>query len=208
MIKKYPQAHLDKMRFCASTTYEAGVGVIYFPEYTLNSMDEVFNFSSSDPITQKMFDLFAEDEYLLMHEAMHVLCNDAINFERASFGSIVGASLISLILFAQVVQGEMSWQTQVKGSVFGAFVAYVALSYYSQFQEIRADGFANQNCDENALRAGICWFKRLDTVMNLENITVPESVQLILKFLQYHKHPLPQKRIDQASKALTLRFAA
>lgn len=206
MIKKYPQAHLDKMRFCASNTYEAGTGIVYFPEYTLKAMDEIFQVSYGVRVTQEMFDLFAEDEYLLLHEAMHVLSNDAKNYNRIDLGSVIGASLISCILFVKAVRDEIKVQTLAQGTACAIISAYLTMCAYSQFQEYRADDFANQNSDEKALRAGICWFKRLDTLMSFENILTPEIVQVISKIFQDPEHPLPYYRMIKAKKALGLRF--
>jgi hypothetical protein len=210
MVKKYPQAHLDKMRFRASDDYESGPGMIYFPHDRLQEMHKVFAPSYPAEIffypTDAMFAKFAEDEYLLLHEATHVLCKDVQHGDVAinvAMGTVIA---LSVLLCCKSSKNEISLSTQAAGSVLGACLAYVALCAYARFQESRADNFANQNADKQALHAGANWFKRLNTLMNFENISVPEIFNSISKVLQDPTHPAPEKRAQKALAALTARF--
>lgn len=207
MIKKYPQARLDKMRFCVSDAYEAGPGIIYFPEYQLKSMNQVFAGAHVSGVTDEMFAQFAEDEYLLLHEAKHVLCKDVQHADTVIKTATAATAALALVLLFAAVKDKISFTTQMSGSVFGIGVAYASLCAYARFQESRADNFANQNSDARALRAGAYWFKRLNTLMNFENISVPDVFNSISKIIQDPTHPAPENRADKALQALAVRFA-
>ncbi|OHE76617.1 MAG: hypothetical protein A3F67_09060 [Verrucomicrobia bacterium RIFCSPHIGHO2_12_FULL_41_10] len=206
MIKKYPQAHLEQTKFCVSDEYASGVEEIYFPFYVLEMMHKVFKNAHLHGVTDEMFVQFAEDEYLLLHEAKHVLSKDIEHGDQAIAGSMVLSFGTSFLLAYKTLKEDINVSTAVAGSVASIAAAYVALCSYAQFQERRADDFANQNADARTLRAGACWFKRLDVLMNLESISVPEIFNTIAKIIQDPTHPLPLNRQNKALRALLIRF--
>lgn len=207
MAQKYPQAHLNKIKFCVSDAYEAGLGIIYFPESRLITMNDVFNNSNALDINDDRFAQFAEDEYLLLHEAMHVLSDDAQSRHLATLFAIGSVMALNSWLCYKVVNNDMRILTQIAGSALSASFGYVVLSAYARFQESRADNFANQNADVKALRAVACWFERLSMLTQCEHTLMPEIFHSLLIIIQDPEHPSLQSRAKKALQALQIRFA-
>lgn len=206
MVAKYPQAHLDQIQFCISDNYESCETSIYFPEYRLRDMQRVFGNLKSKDFTAEKFALFAEDEYLLLHEAQHVLKSDAYHGLLAmtsSAGSILATGLSLAYLYKN---DKVSASTGILSMICTAAIAYTTLIWYARFQEYSADNFANQNADAAALRAGKNWFARLNTLMSFENMAIPDSLNSFSQFLQDPVHPTPKSRANKALQALMVRF--
>ncbi len=209
MSKKYPQAHLNKIQFGISDSYESGVGIIYFPEYRLQSMQEIFGNIDPKEFTKDMFLSFAEDEYLLLHEASHVLKNDVRN---GGFAVICGVGLVATAFLRLVFNFQKNKidqpcvQTDCAIVTGASILACTAVILYARFQEYCADSFANQNADAAALKAGKSWFDRLNTLMNFENIAIPDCLNSFSQFLQDPVHPTPKTRSNSALRSFMIRF--
>ncbi|MBP6892508.1 M48 family metalloprotease [Candidatus Babeliales bacterium] len=206
MTVKYPQARLDQIQFCISDAYESGDSVIFFPEYRLRDMNTVFGDVKLKKYTAKMFAPFAEDEYLLLHEAEHVLKHDVYHGYLAIKTS--GVLILTVALSAACLwkNDNLNASTGILSTSCIATIACVGLIWYSRFQEYRADNFANQNVDAATLRAGKNWFARLNTLMSFENIAIPNFLNSFSQFLQDPAHPTPQSRASKALQALMVRF--
>ncbi len=206
MMQKYPQAHLNRVHFCVSDNYEAGYNTIYFPEHRLKDMDKVFGHVLVAQITEQMLAEFAEDEYLLLHEAHHILNRDA---RKQDF--VLRATILAIVALNAVALGQIFNQKKISMQILVDACAgnctLVAIFYaYAQYQERQADKFANQNASQSALLAGIDWFKRLDTLLRYENIDIPNWCNDGYRLWQDPVHPLPLSRACRAAKAHKERF--
>ena len=219
MITKYPQAKLESVHFCVSDNYQAGTHVIYFPEFRLKRMNQVFGSLNSKKITDAMLAEFAEDEYLLLHEAKHVMCNDFAHGNKVMDAAFYAFMSFSLTVLAN--QGVKALDSESNKKLFekidhyalGGIAVTATLSapiicLYARFQERRADAFANQTADKRALKAGILWFSRLNTLMNFETIDIPHLIDPLFKFIQDPCHQTPKFRQQQAFKVYNLRFGS
>ena len=217
IVKKYPQAKLESVDFCISDNYQAGTNVIYFPEFRLQRMNEVFGSVDFASFTDVMLAEFAEDEYLLLHEAKHVMSDDYKNGNRLlhTMGYTLAALCLTVGANKCCEESLLDGHKQSLEKIYNyAFVGIGAVAlcscpiicWYARFQERRADAFANQTADQKALRAGILWYARLNTLMNFENITIPDCVDPVFKFIQDPYHQTPKFRQQQAMKAYFARF--
>lgn len=217
IVKKYPQAKLESTDFCISDNYQAGTNVIYFPEFRLQRMNEVFGSVDSQAFTDVMFAEFAEDEYLLLHEAKHVISDDYRKGNSLLYATAYTLAALCLTVGANkcceesLLEGRRELSEKIDTYAFIGMGAVALCScpiicWYARFQERRADAFANQIADKQALQAGILWYTRLNTLMNFENITIPDCFDPVFKFIQDPYHQTPKFRQQQAMKAYFARF--
>ncbi len=206
MVAKYPQAHLDQIKFGISDNYESGHGIIFFPEWRLQEMQQVFGDVDSFNFTKNMFAPFAEDEWLLLHEASHVLKNDTYHGGLAITAATGLLMALTLNSAYQIGRDNIEPLTGILTVAGATVVAYASLILYGRFQEGRADNFANQHADAQALCAGKNWFARLNTLMSFENIMIPDSLNSFSQFLQDPVHPTPKSRASKIIQALMVRF--
>lgn len=206
MVAKYPQASLEKIQFGISDNYESGQGIIFFPEWRLRDMQQVFGSVHPLRFTEEMFVAFAQEEWLLLHEAAHVLKNDT--YHGAVAITATTGLMTSMVLACACAQNynKLKTSTGILTVACTAAVGYAALILYGRFQESRADDFANQNADAQALKAGKSWFDRLNTLMNFENISIPDFLNSFSHFLQDPIHPTPKSRALKVLQALIIRF--
>jgi hypothetical protein len=206
MIAKYPQARLNCVKFCVSDSYEATADAIYFPVYRLKEMNKVFVDFGVQKINLDQFEQFKEDEYLLLHEAHHVLNKDGASFDNAVNCALVAFLGLHAALLVKCCQQEDVYWKDVGISVAGGTGIYVALCLYARYQESNADNFANQIADKNALLAGAVWFEHLDYALNIYHGGFPDCLIDICKTFDDPDHPLPKNRANRARKAYKERF--
>lgn len=206
MAAKYPQAHLEKIQFGISDSYESGVGIIYFPESRLKQMHAIFQGANLRNLAAEKLALFAEDEYLLLHEAQHVLKSDVYRGHLATTVTMCSVLGVALASMYRCKYKDADLVTGFATTACAAAVAYAGLIMYGRYQESRADDFANQHADAQALRAGKNWFARLNTLLSFENIMIPDCLNSFSQFLQDPVHPTPKSRANKALQSLMIRF--
>lgn len=153
MDQKYPQANLHAVSFQVADQYASGPGVIYFPEDRLQSINQVYSANSSTTTDQ-----FKEDEYLLLHEAKHVL--DKHN-EKGCLALAACATGMTLLSGAALATAATNPVATVATLTAGNSSILASLYAYVRYQEQQADNFANQHADPKALLAGAAWFHNL-----------------------------------------------
>lgn len=210
MTQKYPQAHLDKIMFCVGDNYESGPGTIYFPLDRIQRMDQVFNESSEQQIFKylqsypenEIFKEFAQDEYLLLHEAKHVSSKD---YEKGIIASIAATTITATLcaFFATTsALGKIQTTTGIASSMLATATIFTTLWSYARYQESQADDFANKHADIQALLGGLGWFLQLDA-----NDEIKEHSELNIKDILHDPvHAYSKNRAARAWKALWQRI--
>lgn len=203
MAQKYPVAQLDHVLFCISDIYLSRTNTIYWPESRLQAIDRAYNSKNQhDPEN-----MFKHDEYLLLHEAAHVLKNHnqkgyvALTLTCAAFAALNG------YIYVKAFQQDPTIFNKIKLSIealLGNLVILTALAQYVQFQEHDADDFVNQYGDERSLQAGADWFMRLEKYM-LKDQQYAELTKKLFIIYQDPWHPSPEIRYQKVLDALTSR---
>lgn len=224
IAQKYPQAHLEKTAFCVSNTYHSGPGVIYFPQGRLEFMDQVFGAMTETQIKQlaktapdhQDLQQFAQDEYLVLHEAAHVLHQDNQTGEIVFYATLATTALFnSTLLIATITQCCQQTellsgaQTVAKNSLLalaGNTAIAACLYSYIRFQERRADRFANQHADQAALIAGTQWFEQINSLIHQNKTSDSDLAQTIQEIQQDPAHPAARDRGFDSLCALIYRF--
>jgi hypothetical protein len=206
MSEKYPDAKLSSIEFCICDHHHAKNHTIYFPK---SSIEFINSWYKSPQQSSEIQELLAQEEYLLLHEACHVLNYD---YEKAEFIKIAAlgagflSSLNSLVQVCTQSTIKGALQQGAKGTAVAAVFAAGVLAY-TRYQEKNADHFTNQNGDQPTLEAGINWHKE-----NKKELNIPQDVstlqQLIIEQISDLAHPRPTKRQERAENSYTQRFPA
>lgn len=207
MSEKYPQAHLKNVKFYVSdeessgqNQYYSGPNAIYFPKESLEQLNRMFSSVQSGKTGQSIWNSFPEAEYLLLHEAAHVLNKDnekgAIVLPAAFLTFLAINSSLSMATLSENIKTLPSIALLTAGNV----ALITGLYSYVRFQEYKADQFANKQASTLALLAGFLRHLKIHTDrhgFNLENIN-SWSTKLRDAFLD-PSHPSP---IDSANQTL------
>ncbi|MCX5924358.1 MAG: M48 family metalloprotease [Candidatus Dependentiae bacterium] len=205
MTQKYPVAQLDNVLFCISDEYLSRTNTIYWPEIRLQAIDKAYTTQNSNDLEN----MFKQDEYLLLHEAAHVLKNHnqkgyvALALTCAAFAALNG------YILEQSFKNKSTNFDKVKLSIqalIGNVAILTALASYVQIQERQADDFANQYGDDRSLQAGADWTARIEECM-LQDQQFSEFTKNLIILYQDPWHPLPASRQQKVIDALALRQA-
>jgi len=200
--EKYPDAKLNTIDFCISDHHHAKNHCIYFPQSSIEFIDNWYNIDSNfNEISQKL----TEEEYLLLHEAAHALNYDYEKGEFAKITVITTGTLSLLYLMSQVLTDSIN----PKEAIFKSSAIITALTAsifaYARLQEKNADHFANQIVDKKTLKAGIAWHEQNKKDLNLPE-NCPHIRKLILEQTDDLAHPRPTKRQQRAQISYNKRF--
>ncbi len=203
MSQKYPEAQLQNVSFYVSHYYHSGTGAIYWPEDRLQAINVAYTANTN----QSALDgLFKEDEYVLLHEAAHVLKNHyakgsvALALTAVAFAALNG--YIAITAIANPAPTYFGWSQLSLAAIIGNSTIVATLFAYIQSQEREADNFANQHADKEALHAGDAYLNQCiqhdqqlaDLTQNLVNASCS-------------CHPSPINRKQALVAALASRFA-
>lgn len=202
LATKYPTANLSSIEFCISDHHHAGSGVIFWPEQNLKIIDLFYGSSS---ITPKIQQLMLEDEYLLLHEACHVLNGHTTKGTAAIVAATTASAGLTLGLTAQMCAQAIPAVTAVAQGALGHVALAAGIFAYARAQERQADDFANQTADQASLQAGAAWHQN-----NHNELQIPETasplLQTYIEISSDKAHPAPQERLSSSLQALEKRF--
>lgn len=166
MAQKYPQANLHAVSFQVSDQYASGPHTIYFPEDRLQAIHQAYLNTSNSTNLSVLQAPFKEDEYLLLHEAKHVL--DKHN-EKGYVALAACVTSMALVNGAAIATATTNPIAAITTFAAGNSAVIASLYAYIRHQEHQADGFANQHADPQALLAGAAWFHELHASNYREN---------------------------------------
>ena len=204
MSKKYPEAQLNNVSFYVSHYYHSDAGAIYWPEDHLQAINNAYTKNTNQ---SSLDGLFKEDEYVLLHEAAHVLHNHyakgsvALALTAVAFAALNG--YIAITAIANPASTYLGWSQLSLATIIGNSTIVATLFAYIQSQEREADDFANQHADKQALHAGDTYFNQCiqhdQQLADLTQSLVDASCSC---------HPSPIDRKQALAAALTSRFAS
>jgi len=207
MIQKYPSAKLENVSFCISNNFLASTNTIFWPEEILKTIEALYPINEK---TQDMLIFFLKQEYILLHEAGHIINNDIPKRRIAALLTLTTVCGSILYCEAIMLKGNMFLSLKEKKSLIialtTAIASYPLLFIYIRSQESRADNFANQTATKECLEAGIKWHNEIECYFNNEISSyylLPKSIQF---FINDPEHPTANDRKEAAKKALRDRF--
>ncbi|MFA5998922.1 MAG: hypothetical protein WC747_02815 [Candidatus Babeliales bacterium] len=204
MTQKYPVAQLDNVLFCISDQYLSRTNTIYWPESRLRAINTAYMKTQNSNDLENMF---KQDEYILLHEAAHVLKDHnqkgyvALALTCAAFAALNG------YILKKAFKKDSTSFNKVKCSIealLGNLAILTALASYVQFQERQADEFVNKFGDDRSLQAGAHWLTRIEQCM-LKDQQFSEFTKNLIILYQDPWHPLPESRRQKVLEALALR---
>ncbi len=203
MSNKYPQAQLSNVSFYVSSYCHSGKQAIYLQEDRLQKINVAYSSTINPSLTDQshLDTLFKQDEYILLHEAGHVLKNhDTKAYVALALTAVVFAAVNGYITLSAVANPNFTFFGWLKFSMT-AIIANSAicatLFSYIQNQEKEADAFANAQADEQTLKAG-CDYLNLCIMHDQQLAYFAENL--------FATHPSQESRKQEIAKAIASRF--
>ncbi|HSW77101.1 MAG TPA: M48 family metalloprotease [Candidatus Saccharimonadales bacterium] len=200
MSQKYPVAQLDNVLFCVSDNYLSRTNVIYWPETRLHAINEAYTHKNH----QDLENMFKQDEYLLLHEAAHILKNHMQKGYLALILTCTALATFNSYIAEKVCNNDFTILNTIEyfmHGLVGNIIIFAVLAQYVQLQEQQADDFANEYGDERSLQAGADWFADLEKCM-LEDQQHAELIKQLIIIAKDPWHPSPQSRHQKVITAL------
>lgn len=178
LAKKHPEASFEKSKFLLHTQTLNGSGASAGMHKICLNQNDVSNLNTSyekkSSCTAYEEEKMSELEWILLHEACHIKNNDCINNQALALGAAAGSEALYQLHKKKtpvIPTPTAKWPSQLYSATkripkrIGVFTGMATLaavpahSYMSR-AERKADDFAIQHADMNALRAGANFFKK------------------------------------------------
>ena len=198
LSKKYPEAQLSNVSFYVSSYCHSGKQAIYWQEDRLQKINVAY---SSKTNQNSLSQLFKQDEYILLHEAGHILKNHntkayvALAMAALAFAAVNG--YITLRAMTNPACTFFKWSKLSMTAIFANSTIFSSLFFYIQSQEKEADAFANTYADEQALLAGNDYFD----LCIAHDQKLADFVEMLV-----FTHPSLKSRKQEIAKAVASRF--
>ena len=188
---------LNRIDFVISNHYHSAPKTIFFPKESLEALNQAYQTASVEELQNE----FKQEEYILLHEAAHILMH---HDEKATVALYLSALALAItngyfaISFFTNSTASLSQtiQTAWKALLSNAMIIGGVIAYIRQ-QEKQADGFANAIADERTINGGIDVF----------NSFVQQDKHLFAFLKPYiSTHPTPEQRINSIHDSLATRF--
>jgi len=210
--KKYPAANFNKIPFKVDDRWAADHKSIHCDLSDIDYINDIYQKKyNGEKISEDEQEIISESEWVALHEAGHIKNNDIITSTVVKIG--IGIGLESLF-HAYNKKMNIDAATRSLPKRIGFFIpmffgtAYLASSY-SQYYEKRADAFANQHADDNALIAGKKYLKQDNTLLKeceaMKATPSPKSEKMVQEL--FSTHPSIESRIQSIDNEIIRRAA-
>jgi len=201
LSQKYLPQQKGNVVFYISDHCYSDSGAIYWSEDRLKEINKAY----LDPkISNDIDNLFKKDEYVFLHESLHVMkSHSAKGYVALALTAVNFAALNGYIATSLISGNNSSWIETIITGAFGNSIIFVSLFKYIQSQEKQADKFANDNGDKQTLQAGIDHFNSYVE----KDQKVASLLQRLIDLFNDPSHQSAQSRVKDATQAIEDRFS-